>query len=185
MYLSSSWTHTNTTDPGFGGSNSAVLLEQAPRHVSNGVGSVNGVKRMNGTSETNGTNGTNGINGTNGTNGTDGVSSTNGVNGANEANGVATPSRSGHRLFVLSAKSEKSLVSYLSDFDEYLSAAPQSSAFFKDLSYTLGQRRTHHSYRVSVVADTVADLKEKLAAAKPKRAKTRDVAFVFTGQGAQ
>lgn len=122
-----------------------------------------------------------GINGTNGTNGTKGTSGTDGIDG----NGVVTPSRSSHRLFVLSAKTEKSLVSYLSDFDGYLSAAPQSSAFFKDLSYTLGQRRTHHPYRVSAVADTVADLKAKLDAAKPKRAKARDIAFVFTGQGAQ
>jgi acyl transferase domain-containing protein len=55
----------------------------------------------------------------------------------------------------------------------------------KDLSYTLGQRRTHHPYRVSVVAASLASLKEKLSVSKPARTRERSIAFVFTGQGAQ
>ncbi len=138
-----------------------MILDKAPsRHSRNGVKSTNGV------------NGTNGINGTNG------------VNGRSVTNGAgSSPAR---RVFVFSAKSEKSLTSYLSSFDDYLDEeAPDTSDFVKNLSYTLGQRRTHHPYRVSVVADSVASLQEKLLAVKPRRSKDQVVAFVFTGQGAQ
>lgn len=89
------------------------------------------------------------------------------------------------RLFVLSAKTEKSLTSYLSSFQEYLDQAPQSGEFLRDLSYTLGQRRTHHAYRVAATANTVVGLKEKLSATKPSKIRDRVIAFAFTGQGAQ
>ena len=173
---------------GFGGSNSAIILEEAPsRSAVNGINDTNGT---NGTHYTNGINGNNGINGTNHTNGVSGTSKTsdtNGVNGANGTygtndNGVATDIQ---RLFVLSARTEKSLTSYLSSFDEYLDEAPDSSDFIKNLSYTLGQRRTHHPYRVSALADSVASLQEKLSTAKPNRIKDQTIAFAFTGQGAQ
>ena len=86
---------------------------------------------------------------------------------------------------MLSAKSENSLKAYLSAFDEYLDDAPETRGFVKDLSYTLGQRRSHHPHRVAVVADSVVQLQEKLLTVKPSRAKERTLAFVFTGQGAQ
>ncbi|RYP74772.1 hypothetical protein DL769_003946 [Monosporascus sp. CRB-8-3] len=118
------------------------------------------------------------------TNGTSGA--VNGVNGhTNGARGVTTPEDLSQHLFVLSARSEKSLASYLSSFDEYLDAAPESGEFTKDLSYTLGQRRTHFQYRVSATANSVADLKEKLSTAKVSKARDRVIAFAFTGQGAQ
>lgn len=113
-----------------------------------------------------------------------GTNDMNGINGINGLNGNG-PALPGRRLFVLSAKTEKSLASYLSSFDEYLDEALESSDFVKDLSYTLGQRRTHYPYRVSVVADSVASLQEKLVAAKISRLKERVITFVFTGQGAQ
>lgn len=89
------------------------------------------------------------------------------------------------RLFVFSAKTQKSLTSYLSSFKDYLDEAPRSNDFVRDLSYTLGQRRTHYPYRVSVVADSVESLQDELATLKPNRIKDRTLAFVFTGQGAQ
>ncbi|KAG9230575.1 putative polyketide synthase [Amylocarpus encephaloides] len=127
------------TNFGFGGSNSAVILEQAPSAITNGT----------------------------------------------NINGFSMPEPQRRRLFVLSARTEKSLTSYLSSFDEYLDATPESSDITKNLSYTLGQRRTQHLYRISVVANSVANLQEKLLAVKPSRAKERIIAFVFTGQGAQ
>lgn len=95
------------------------------------------------------------------------------------------------RLFVLSAKTESSLAAYQATFDEYLDEAPDTADFAKQLSYTLGQRRSHHAYRIAVVAASAAGLQEKLLAAKPTRTKTSPtnaattIAFVFTGQGAQ
>ncbi|KAF2136192.1 uncharacterized protein K452DRAFT_302958 [Aplosporella prunicola CBS 121167] len=169
------------TNFGFGGSNSAILLEEAPpRSAADQANGLNGTSSLNGT---NGLNGSNSVNG-NGISSTNGAHSTNGTNGTNGANGNGVASQV-WRLFVLSAKTEKSLKSYLSSFDEYLDEAPESSDFAKDLGYTLGQRRTHHPYRVSVVADSVASLQEKLTAAEPTRVKDRTLAFAFTGQGAQ
>lgn len=120
--------------------------------------------------------------------GTHGSSSSNGVNGVNgHGNGINSADRvsSPPRLFVLSARTEKSLTSYLSSFDDYLDQVPESTEFVKDLSYTLGQRRTHHAYRVSAVADSIEELQKQLSAVKPSKAKDRLIAFVFTGQGAQ
>lgn len=160
---------------GFGGSNSAIILEEAP---SRSAASHNGT---NGVNNTNGFDGTNGIENTfdgvgNGHN--DGLRGESGLNGTN----VGTWSR---RLFIFSAKTQKSLTSYLTSFKEYLDEAPMSSDFFRDLSYTLGQRRTHYPYRVSAVASSVGGLQEKLSTLKPNRIKDRTHAFVFTGQGAQ
>lgn len=76
--------------------------------------------------------------------------------------------------------------SYLTEFEEYLEdEAPESAEFVRDLSYTLGQRRSHFPYRAFAVADSVEALSEKVSAAKPNRIKDRVLAFVFTGQGAQ
>ncbi|PLB49064.1 polyketide synthase-like protein [Aspergillus steynii IBT 23096] len=156
------------TNFGFGGSNSAVILEAAPSTAS----------------LTNGANGANGINGTNGvTNGANGHGSL--ADAANGTNDVTASDPLAQRLFVLSAKTEKSLTSYLGSFQEYLDAAPQSVDFLKDLSYTLGQRRTQHAYRVAATANSVDSLKEKLSTAKPSKIRDRVIAFAFTGQGAQ
>ncbi|KAI0402885.1 putative polyketide synthase [Xylaria palmicola] len=139
------------TNFGFGGSNSAIILE-APKRATK--------------TEENQVNGGDGLNGLNGVNG-DG-------------------SRQGHqRLFVFSAKSERSLTNYVLSFEEYLDEAPESEDLMKNLSYTLGQRRTQHGYRASVVADSIASLQEKLSTAKPTRAKDYAITMAFTGQGAQ
>lgn len=181
---------------GFGGSNSAIIVEGYPstsgtHGTQNGEAATNGIATngevaangitANGTVETNGitTNGTEtAVNGT----ATNGIVAVNGTANGTNGDNIATDPQ---RLFVLSAKSEKSLTSYLTDFDEYLDEVPETSDFFRDLSYTLGQRRTHYPYRVTAVADSVATLQEKLSAAKPSRIKDQTIAFAFTGQGAQ
>ena len=89
------------------------------------------------------------------------------------------------RVFVLSAKSENSLTAYLSSFAEYLTTANKSSTFMEDLAFTLGQRRSHHSYRVAATADSLDELKTQLSTVRPRKIRDRAVSFVFTGQGAQ
>jgi len=155
---------TDARNVGFGGSNAAVIIEEAPTisRLSNGL--VNGTEP---TSDTQLANGTAVVVGT----------------GAVMHNHLSCDSV--QRLFVLSAKSERSLASYLSSFMEYLDTAPKFSNFAKDLSFTLGQRRTHYPYRVAVTADSVASLKARLSAAKASKIKDRVIAYVFTGQGAQ
>jgi acyl transferase domain-containing protein len=111
---------------------------------------------------------------------------TNGTNGTQlNGNGVATPENPLCRLFVFSAKTKQSLTDYLTSFESYLAEVPESSEFVKNLSYTLGQRRSHHAHRAAVIADSVEDLQDKVASAKPIRARDKTIAFVFTGQGAQ
>ncbi|KAE8862946.1 hypothetical protein PTNB29_05508 [Pyrenophora teres f. teres] len=157
---------------GFGGSNSAILLEAAPlKVVSNGHALTN-TYRTNGHTihEANGTKG-HIMNGANGTNGH-----------KENGNRIATQTQ---RVYVFSARTQKSLTSYLTSFDEYLDTVSESSEFARDLSYTLGQRRNHHAYRVATVADSIEKLQERLPALKVTRTKERAVLFVFTGQGAQ
>nr|R4WH05.1 RecName: Full=Highly reducing polyketide synthase ACRTS2; Short=HR-PKS ACRTS2; AltName: Full=ACR-toxin biosynthesis protein S2 [Alternaria alternata]BAN19720.1 polyketide synthase [Alternaria alternata] len=104
-------------------------------------------------------------------------------------NGSSGRSESGsgqsQRLFVFSAKTRDSLTAYLASFHEYLLKAQESHEFLKDLSYTLGQRRTHHAYRASVVANSISDLRKEIPNLKPSKIRQRSVIFVFTGQGAQ
>ncbi|KAK8028300.1 polyketide synthase [Apiospora marii] len=147
--------YANYVNAGFGGSNAAVIVEGPP---------------PNNPIETNGYS-------------TNGEFHKNGVNGKElHQNGHNTEVK---RAFVFSAKSERSLIEYLSSFEEYLNGAPRTDDFMVNLSYTLGERRTHFPHRVSVVADSIPILLERLSNAKPARAKERVVAFAFTGQGAQ
>ncbi|KAK4098855.1 putative polyketide synthase [Parathielavia hyrcaniae] len=151
------------TNFGFGGSNSAIIFEQAPPKDGHANGHANG--------HTNGVNGSNGYHVANG----------------NGTNGHDIPRADPRHLFVLTARNEASLNSYVTSFKDYLDEVPEDDAakYLKNLAYTLGQRRTHHPYRVSVVADSLDALSEKLAQLNPARAKDRTFAFVFTGQGAQ
>jgi acyl transferase domain-containing protein len=146
------------TNVGFGGSNAVTILEEAPATPRTSMELTNGFQHVNGTAFANGTTGT-------------------------VANNVDHDTV--RRLFVLSAKSETSLNSYLSSFTEYLDMAADSRDLLNDLSYTLGQRRTHHPFRVAATADSVAGLKAKLSTAKACRVRDRVVVFVFTGQGVQ
>jgi acyl transferase domain-containing protein len=93
------------------------------------------------------------------------------------------------RLFVLSAKSETSLKAQAATFAEHLQGATvQESQFLRDLSYTLGRRRTHFSDRLAVTASSLSDLQKELTEpglCKRGRSRSHTIAFVFTGQGAQ
>ena len=155
------------TNFGFGGSNAAVIIEDASAgnwHHASGRAIPNGNEVVNGNDR-----------------------------GHTDGNGIANgdgldadlASRPEKKLFVLSAKSENSLAAYIPSLTEYLDAAIDTREFFEDLSYTLSQRRTHHQYRVALIAESIASLKDQLAAAKINKTRLRTIAFVFTGQGAQ
>ncbi|KAK8023590.1 Highly reducing polyketide synthase ACRTS2 [Apiospora rasikravindrae] len=157
------------TNFGFGGSNAAVLLEQAPRAQTNGIFKplVNGISLHAG-----------GL--VNGDIPSDGTPS----------NGDPAEAVSKDKLFVISAKSSASLEAYVSSVADYLEYQPTSPQFLQDLSYTLGQRRTHFPrHRIAVSADSLGSLLEQLKSTPPntKSVETLDgtVAFIFTGQGAQ
>ncbi|KAK2879483.1 Type I Iterative PKS [Arthroderma sp. PD_2] len=177
------------TNFGFGGSNAVLLLEEGqnihqPSHQfkDGGPEHINNPSHLNGESA----NDTAYIDDINYVEPTSNIQRTRGNGLANRdaiQNGVSSSSMA--RLFVLSAKSENSLRSYLECFKAYLATAPGSKCFARDLTYTLGQRRTHHSYRIAVAADSVAHLQSQLEDARISKIRDTPVAFVFTGQGAQ
>lgn len=94
------------------------------------------------------------------------------------------------QLFVFSAKSDASLVSYLKSLAEYLEDQVDCTNYFTGLSFTLGQHRNHFTHRYAIASGSLGELKEKLSSTTSFSGKTlsaRDptVGFVFTGQGAQ
>ncbi|MCJ1251296.1 hypothetical protein MMC30_008528 [Trapelia coarctata] len=169
------------TNFGFGGSNAAVLLEEFQGDASRARGLCNGHGSLNGHGTPNGQGNANGhspqLGQTNGTY----------TNGHSQ-------SHASRRLLAFSAKSEKSLSLFLSSFASYLkNMAPLAATdtFMADLSFTLGQRRTHFLHRLALAADSVEDLIQQLSSLPPSstgkvRSEKEPVpAFVFTGQGAQ
>lgn len=93
------------------------------------------------------------------------------------------------KLYTFSAKSESSLRASLQAFRKYLQAKQNSNELAQNLSYTLGQRRTHFPYRSAISAGSVQDLEIKVATGlspeNMNKTKPLNVLFVFTGQGAQ
>ncbi|KAH6989651.1 polyketide synthase [Ilyonectria sp. MPI-CAGE-AT-0026] len=95
------------------------------------------------------------------------------------------------KLFVLSANDEEAAKRVASQLGVYIEQHPEvfQKRLTSDIAYTLGQRRTHHSWRIALVGKSCDDLVVSLngSGAIPARAPTVDpkVAFVYTGQGAQ
>ena len=87
------------------------------------------------------------------------------------------------KLFTFSARTAESLIKFTDRFDAWLPSKQISD--LDNISYTLS-RRTRHSYRHFVVADSTTNLREKLGNVERGSPKvTRRSVFVFTGQGAQ
>lgn len=86
---------------------------------------------------------------------------------------------------MLTAKCERSLKNYIPSFLEYLDTVAETPTFAQDLSYTLGQRRTHLAYRVAAVGSSAAELKARLSVERVHRVQKRTIGFIFPGQGAQ
>jgi acyl transferase domain-containing protein/NADPH:quinone reductase-like Zn-dependent oxidoreductase/SAM-dependent methyltransferase/acyl carrier protein len=101
----------------------------------------------------------------------------------------------------LSARSEAALRASASRLSEWLEAKEKSngsSPVLPDLAYTLGARRNHHPYRLTLVAESPAEVIQELSAFAQNQAapKIRSVfaprpehpprvAFVMSGQGPQ
>lgn len=97
--------------------------------------------------------------------------------------------RSAH-LLALSAKSPEALKELVGCFTHYLAAQPQAT--LADICYSTNTGRSHFGHRLAIVAGSVSELRDKLAAAaittsiSPHKSSAQaKVAFLFTGQGAQ
>jgi acyl transferase domain-containing protein len=102
---------------------------------------------------------------------------------------------------VLSARSEKALrssASRLRDWSDVRSKANGNSPLLSDLAYTLGAKRNHHPYRLTLVAHSMGEVVEELngylgdqkgskvrMAFAPRPEQTPRIAFVMSGQGPQ
>ncbi|KAL2138415.1 hypothetical protein VTI28DRAFT_6849 [Corynascus sepedonium] len=160
---------------GYGGTNCHVILESLEQFISSSKSSsVNKAASINGAvphpnaiafHQTNGVHTSNG---------------TNGVNGTHE--------RSMPLVFPLSANSEVALDAMPGQIRKWLAGRDISDSDLKDLSFTLACRRSLFKWRKAFVASDLAQLTAALD--EPKISKTRaalsaNIAFVFTGQGAQ
>jgi acyl transferase domain-containing protein/NADPH:quinone reductase-like Zn-dependent oxidoreductase/SAM-dependent methyltransferase/short-subunit dehydrogenase/acyl carrier protein len=102
---------------------------------------------------------------------------------------------------VLSARSEDALRSTalrLSTWLEERSNANGNSPVLPDLVYTLGARRNHHPHRLTLVAESIAEVMHELnrfatgepdtkarTGFAPRRGEAPRIAFVMSGQGSQ
>jgi acyl transferase domain-containing protein len=107
------------------------------------------------------------------------------VNGASQLNSEEEFSE---QIFIISAASESSLKDYAAALREWISLRQLDRAQLRDLSQTLALRRSLHTWRSAFVASSSSELIDKLAQAKATKTKdssSAQIAFVFTGQGAQ
>ena len=105
----------------------------------------------------------------------------------------------GIHLLTLSAKSETALKDLAQSYVDYLSDSPERSLqtdrdvcvpSLSDICYTSHIGRAHFDYRLALVADSKAGLREQLTSIDSEGIKrisrqVPKVAFLFTGQGAQ
>ncbi|KAH9863177.1 hypothetical protein IAQ61_009454 [Plenodomus lingam] len=97
------------------------------------------------------------------------------------------PASHSHRLFVISASTEKALLSRTEDLNQWLKSHQTSTKVLHDLSYTLAVHRSALPYRKAIVASTTEELVAELEVPRPSRKTVSQapITFVFSGQGAQ
>lgn len=92
---------------------------------------------------------------------------------------VTTTSPNHPQLLVFSAHHPDSLKRSEDNYRRFVASHP---CLIKDLAYTLGSRRPHLSYRSFCVTDGKSDIE---TSSPIKYKPSPQIAFVFTGQGAQ
>ena len=95
------------------------------------------------------------------------------------------------RLFVLSANDKVSTEKAMQNLGVYLERRPEvfQNDLLSNLAYTLGQRKSLHTWRVAITASTAVGLVESLFSGKitPTKQELEELrlGWIFTGQGAQ
>ena len=85
----------------------------------------------------------------------------------------------------LSARSPKALTELASRYDQFLAANPDAS--LADVCFTAAAGRAHLPCRAAMVASSVGEMRQRLAAIAPVEPNEQPpkIAFLFTGQGSQ
>lgn len=160
---------------GFGGSNAHIIVEEAPTRQMSRV---------------------------NGANGVDGFSSPGSVmmnsriiNGhagpiGTWYNPVNNPIEEPQKLCILAANDKKSLYTQRENLLSYLKDNSRAAdpMFLRNLVFTLGQRRSLLAWKIAYVTDSRENLIQQLEQTEPgplRTTKEPEMAFIFTGQGAQ
>jgi acyl transferase domain-containing protein/acyl carrier protein len=90
-------------------------------------------------------------------------------------------------LLTLSAKSEAALHELVQRYEQFLLNNPKTS--LADICFTANTGRVHFDHRIAVVADSTQQLRQNLSDISVPTRQTNDnrlnIAFLFTGQGAQ
>jgi acyl transferase domain-containing protein/acyl-CoA synthetase (AMP-forming)/AMP-acid ligase II/acyl carrier protein len=98
-------------------------------------------------------------------------------------------------VLALSARSQPALVTLARRYEHYLATQPDAAV--ADMSYTAGSGRSHQAYRLAIVTDSSAQLREQLAeyalghaaqgvqSGRIQAQERPGPAFLFTGQGSQ
>ncbi|KAL1628054.1 Type I Iterative PKS [Neofusicoccum ribis] len=102
-----------------------------------------------------------------------------------EHNGSKDDTTTNPFLFALSANDEAAFTIRKEQLVQFLQSSDQISA--RDLAYTLGQRRSHLSWRTAGVASSTSELATALPSSSGVRCGQRSprLAFIFPGQGSQ
>ena len=88
-------------------------------------------------------------------------------------------------LLTLSAKNEQALQDLVQRYDTFLSSHPETS--LAEICFTANTGRVHFEHRIAIVADDKKQLRTRLLDLKETTSKShiQNIAFLFTGQGAQ
>jgi acyl transferase domain-containing protein/acyl-CoA synthetase (AMP-forming)/AMP-acid ligase II/NAD(P)-dependent dehydrogenase (short-subunit alcohol dehydrogenase family)/acyl carrier protein len=90
-------------------------------------------------------------------------------------------------LLTLSAKNEAALQDLVQRYDTFLSTHPQTS--LADLCFTANTGRVHFEHRLAIVAESSQQLRTRLIDDEHRAGQSlqrfQNIAFLFTGQGAQ
>jgi acyl transferase domain-containing protein len=93
------------------------------------------------------------------------------------------------RLFLLSGNDKVTAEQVMKNYGIYLEQRPEvfQNDLLSNLAYTLGQRKTHLTWRLAVTASSSVDLVEALSSGKVRPIKQDlepvRLGFIFTGQG--
>ena len=101
--------------------------------------------------------------------------------------GIKSPSQ---KVFVLSGNDEQAARTQAKNLEIYCEQNPEAfdSATTENLAFTLGQRRSHLDWKITVTASSASELISKLSTLDTKPIRSFEppvLGFVFTGQGAQ
>ncbi len=111
------------------------------------------------------------------------------IQGENDSLATGTKEIS-KKIYVLSGNDKETVRKQMNDLTVYLEQRPEvfQNSLLPNLAYTLGQRRSHLTYKIAIPARASSELIPLLAGSEivPSRSpKEPRIGFVFTGQGAQ